>query len=113
MAENPVSNPSSADPPPSQAQPPEPDSPSDPDSTRDARTLRQAGAVLLACGLIYAGIFFSRNLTASGNFDQGLVLQKERKCGQAMLPTRRAACCRPRPTAARSGRRSAALRARS
>jgi tetratricopeptide (TPR) repeat protein len=102
MAADPVSNASSGGPSPSQAQPAEPatDSPSDPDSTREARSLGQAGAVLLACGLVYVGIFVSENFTATGNFDQGLALQKQRKCREAMVKLDRALRFDPQMVAA-------------
>jgi len=45
---------------------------------------------LLACVLFFAGLFYSQNFTASGNFDQGLALQKERKCRQAIVKLDRA-----------------------
>jgi len=92
MAGNPASSPSSGDPAPTQALPPEPasDSPSDPESKRNAGQLRQVGWVALAIVLFYVGSFLFQNFTATGNFDQGLALQKQRKCGEAMVKLDRA-----------------------
>jgi tetratricopeptide (TPR) repeat protein len=92
MAGNPASSPSSGDPAPAQALPPEPasDSPPDPESKRNAGQLRQVGWVALAIVLYYVGSFLFQNFTATGNFDQGLALQKERKCREAMVKLDRA-----------------------
>ena len=95
MASEPSLSPTSGDPRPSppDAQPREPasDSSSDPSSTQRGTGWRQISAVLLACILGYAGIQLSRHFTASGNFEQGLALQKQRgKCTDALVKLDRA-----------------------
>ncbi len=67
-----------------------PHSRSDPDSTKGGRSLSQAGWLLLAAFLFYVGNFVVQNFTASGNFEQGLALHKERKCTEAIVKLDRA-----------------------
>ena len=52
--------------------------------------MRQVGWVLLGLCLWYAGNFYVDHFTASGNLKQGLALQKERKCSEAIVKLDRA-----------------------
>src|ERR1044072_510414 len=73
--------------------------PSRPDSPGVA-FVRQAGWALLALILYYAGSFFFQNFTASGNFEQGLALEKARKCSEAIVKLDRALSFDPQMAAA-------------
>ena len=66
--------------------------------------MRQAGWALLALILYYAGSFFFQNFTASGNFEQGLALEKQRKCSEAIVKLDRALSFDPQMAAAYEAR---------
>lgn len=94
MAEDRVPSPSSGGSSPSRSgrQPSEPASESRPDPVwiRAGESLNQVIVLLLMYGLGYVGLFFFQNFTASGNFEQGLALQKQRKCSDAIVKLDRA-----------------------
>ena len=51
----------------------------------DQRKWLQIGLVLLAGGLWFVGNGYYNHFTAAGNFKQGLALQKDRKCTEAIV----------------------------